>query len=359
VEPMDLTIEHEALLQLVYNEFREHNTWPRFGSLDRRVARYREPWNLAEVIRTLPPGFLLPLWSGSVPPRPDAEMRLTIDGVSTCQGSSQDIELFLVSLRWIARRELRFAPPANQPDAMFVVTSRQLMRALKLTAVHRPAVARLGHLLLVERWGWTTGSVANDWQWQFGVGRDARRFARLKSLNEYVDIRAGLAMESTRALVPGPTARSPASQEEVPAPGLSYVDGSAINDLKQSLLAGGWDPGKLLALLAELNDNHARGNAYACHALLRAILDHVPPAFGQPNFDAVVNNVDWTRTDKEYMKRLANFRLQADDALHRHISAKHDYLTIDDLPPRPWVRRLLAGPIGPSPRVATAPARRA
>lgn len=129
-------------------------------------------------------------------------------------------------------------------------------------------------------------------------------------------------------------------EEPLAVPG--YVDELLMVDLKLALVTGGWGPDRLLALLAELNDNYARGNLYACHALLRAILDHVPPAFGQRSFDAVVNNFGWTRTDKSYMKRLADFRLQADDALHRHISAKHDYLTMEDLPPRPWFRRLLA-----------------
>lgn len=41
------------------------------------------------------------------------------------------------------------------------------------------------------------------------------------------------------------------------------------------------------------------------------------------------------------MRRLLDFKLQADDALHRQISVKPDLLTMDDMPPRTWVNRLL------------------
>jgi hypothetical protein len=47
---------------------------------------------------------------------------------------------------------------------------------------------------------------------------------------------------------------------------------------------------KLLTLINELNDNQARGNAYAAHALVRAILDHVPPILNCKSFAEVANN---------------------------------------------------------------------
>jgi hypothetical protein len=41
------------------------------------------------------------------------------------------------------------------------------------------------------------------------------------------------------------------------------------------------------------------------------------------------------------MRRLREFRDQADDALHRQISVKSDMLNMDDMPSRAAVRRLL------------------
>ncbi|MFB8027247.1 MULTISPECIES: hypothetical protein [unclassified Streptomyces] len=75
--------------------------------------------------------------------------------------------------------------------------------------------------------------------------------------------------------------------------------------------------------------------------LLRAILDHVPPAFEQKNFDSVVANVSWGRTDKNYVKQLRDARTSADDALHRMISHAPSHLNMDDMPPRGALNALL------------------
>src|SRR5260370_11011973 len=104
---------------------------------------------------------------------------------------------------------------------------------------------------------------------------------------------------------------------------------------------GQLDRAKLLRLIEELNENYARGSAYAAPAVLRALLDHIPPLLGCTNFTAVANNYPWSRTDKAYMRRLLDFKLQADDAMHRQISAKTDLLSLDDIPPRAWINRLL------------------
>ena len=101
------------------------------------------------------------------------------------------------------------------------------------------------------------------------------------------------------------------------------------------------DDEKLTRLVAELNDNYSRGNAYAAHALLRTVLDHIPPLLGCADFKAAANNYPWSRTDRGYARRLLDFKLQGDDALHRQISEKTDLIGIDDLPPRAWLNRVL------------------
>jgi hypothetical protein len=83
---------------------------------------------------------------------------------------------------------------------------------------------------------------------------------------------------------------------------------------------GRWSCTELLGLLQELEDNYREGNGYAAHALLRAVLD---------------------RTDRSYVKRLAAFRDQADDALHRPINRSPDLLTVEDMPPRAAVNSFL------------------
>jgi hypothetical protein len=120
-----------------------------------------------------------------------------------------------------------------------------------------------------------------------------------------------------------------------------YIDARVITDIGAGAHPQHLDVTKLLRLIDELNDNCARGNAYAAHALLRAILDHIPPMLLCASFAAVASNYQWSRTDKGYMGKLLDFRLQADDALHRQISRKPDLLSLDDMPSRTWVNRLL------------------
>jgi len=120
-----------------------------------------------------------------------------------------------------------------------------------------------------------------------------------------------------------------------------YIDLQISTSLAAKAEALELDSGKLSKLIAELNDNFSRGNAYASHALLRAILDHIPPLLGCADFKAAVSNHSWSRTDRSYVRRLLDFKLQADDALHRQISESAGLLGIDDMPPRVWVNRIL------------------
>ena len=96
-----------------------------------------------------------------------------------------------------------------------------------------------------------------------------------------------------------------------------------------------------MKLIGELNHNFTKFNVYSVHAVLRAVLDHVRPILGCVDFQAVSNSYSWGRTDRSYMRRLREFRDQADDALHRQISVKPDMLSMDDMPSRVVVRRLL------------------
>jgi hypothetical protein len=99
--------------------------------------------------------------------------------------------------------------------------------------------------------------------------------------------------------------------------------------------------GKLIQLLEELNGCSAAGYAFSSHALLRAVLDHLPPLFGYERFSQVASNTSCSATDKKYLKRLSEFRNQADDVLHRQISARPSVLTMDDMPPRAALNALL------------------
>lgn len=143
---------------------------------------------------------------------------------------------------------------------------------------------------------------------------------------------------------PGSLAAEAIEQERLPLPAQArgpYVDARVVEAIQSKDGQGQFDVAKLLALVSELNDNFVSRHTYASHALLRAVLDHIPPAFGYVNFREVANNYPWNKTDKRYMKKLADFRDQADDALHRPISVRADLLSFDDMPASVSVGRLL------------------
>jgi hypothetical protein len=143
---------------------------------------------------------------------------------------------------------------------------------------------------------------------------------------------------------PGDVGDHPGMPVSVPVPppqSVPYVDQEITEAIEAKIGTSTFDLSKLLALIEELNDNYQSEHTYAAHALLRAILDHVPPVLGQPNFATVVNNYSWSRTDKGYLQQLLNCKTQADDALHRQISAKPCVLRFADLPASVCVNRLL------------------
>jgi hypothetical protein len=109
-------------------------------------------------------------------------------------------------------------------------------------------------------------------------------------------VRFDAATYSSEAASPGAAQRS----RKATLRGLrTYLDPRVTASIQALSQAHGFDHTKLLRLIAELDDNFARDNAYAAHAPLRAILDHIPPMLGCTSFTAVANNYPWTRTDRE------------------------------------------------------------
>ena len=98
---------------------------------------------------------------------------------------------------------------------------------------------------------------------------------------------------------------------------------------------------KLVKMLNELNTNYAVSYFYSTSMLIRSVLDHIPPLFGYLDFKEVVNNYSWGETDRKYMKKLLDFKNEADDVLHRQISNNPDLITLEDLPTSVRINRLL------------------
>jgi hypothetical protein len=343
-EPAALTRDQMRVVQAVYDQFRELGTWPRFGEVDRMLDRGPRRLDAGKVVQDIPKSILQPLGS-SPASSPEYPMRLRLEGVAQAKGSADDVSLFLRSLRWMALQERKFKPTEASATAAATVTSDQLMRAMKIPKRRVSDVSRLGAVLFVEQWGSTGGGHQPDGSWNFSLTRDVRRFSKVQSLDDYRAAQLRWAEEARprvqvdmlqQSISPGESA------DNRPAANSSYVDLQVAAAIEAKRATSAWSLHKLLQLVTELNDSYVDQNPYASHALLRAIMDHVAPLFGFTDFIRVVDNHAWGETDKKYMKQLANFKTQADDALHRQIARRPSLLlNMDDLPARRAVNRLL------------------
>jgi hypothetical protein len=72
-------------------------------------------------------------------------------------------------------------------------------------------------------------------------------------------------------------------------PEKAYVNLERIEELKQ-IERIKFDLIKLIQLCCELNSSNQNQNWYAVGALVRAIMDHIPPIFGHNDFKGIANN---------------------------------------------------------------------
>lgn len=337
-----LSPDQHRVLEMIYERFHERGTWPTFGEIDRPVRKLR--LRPEQIIAGLADeGFLLPLQTGRLQPVGRDELRLTLTGFASCEGGKEDVARLLRLLPWLAAKELDFEPEPEQPDASLRVSRTEIAEFLQLR-IELSTIRRLRRLIEVQRWGFSGGELAGG-EWYIQVDRNIDRFADVTTLDDYEAVMRQWEDEGKRSYVAIPDSfygsvdtfidASPAPEPE------PYIAAAVVLQLESALAASAWDSTKLLALVEELNNSYRGGMTYAAHALLRAILDHIPPLLGYKNFDGVANNHQWTQTDKRYIKRLAEFRVQADDVLHRQISKTADLLTIEDMPQRVAVNRLL------------------
>lgn len=101
-----------------------------------------------------------------------------------------------------------------------------------------------------------------------------------------------------------------------------FVSAQRISELA-GIPRGPFDTVKLRRLVEELNAAYAEESYISCIFLVRAILDHVPPIFGETNFSGVANNCSGSgKSFRNAMLHLENTsRKIADAHLHSQIRA--------------------------------------
>lgn len=341
-----LSPEQRSVLQAIYDRFKRSGKWPTFLTVDRPLRR-EHGMNTRAVFNSLPAALVIHPRHGMGPTDGD-ELRLRLAGIELCDGGREDTERFVRMLRWFAKQELAYTPPADEEDHMPRVSSDEVAAYLGLDQndpEYRLVLERLHAMIQLDHWG-LAGGGSNQDEWYVNLGPEVWRFRNVQTVQEVVKARAAWVAEAQAA---APHFRTAGEEIDVnnaalpvpPPQAAPYLDEGLIAAIGEKAATSRLDCTKLLALIKELNENQARGNSYAAHALVRAILDHVPPILNCKSFAEVANNYPWTQTDKKYARKLLDFKLQGDDALHRQISEKTDLMGIDDLPPRAWLNRVL------------------
>lgn len=113
-----------------------------------------------------------------------------------------------------------------------------------------------------------------------------------------------------------------------------YVELALLDELEQAAAGTKWQVHKLIALCQGLNDAYKAGNSYVCAAMIRAVMDHIPPVFGQSDFKQVASQHTFTmkQTDKAHAQFLVNSKSIGDDVMHRRIGPSVPVITMDDIP---------------------------
>ena len=120
----------------------------------------------------------------------------------------------------------------------------------------------------------------------------------------------------------------------------AYVAAERLDKLRAAKSTS-FDLSKLIRMCEELNLAWSNESYYSVAALLRALLDHVPPIFAQPNFVSVVAQTSG-KSLKAHLEALGiAARNNADLHLHEQIKAQHTLPTSTQVDQRSHFYHLL------------------
>lgn len=217
-EIQPLTGQEKVVLQAIYDHFREHGAWPTFITIDRPVRREHR-WDTGAIILSLPECLIVQPRPGNLRPIATDELRLRLLGVKACDGSSDDTERFVRTLRWLAEREEAYEPPAGSRDELPQVTSQEIADYLGLDHADQLPLQRLYAMLQLDHWG-LGGSGSNDDSWYVRLGQDIWRFRDVRSVEDVVAAREAWVAEG----------RPPVPKVNEPAQTCYYHVRLSVND---------------------------------------------------------------------------------------------------------------------------------
>ncbi|MGA4979310.1 hypothetical protein [Streptomyces cinereoruber] len=199
-----------------------------------------------------------------------------------------------------------------------------------------------------------------DRTWILDITRSVLQYRTVDSIAAYVDRTCQIVTANAAEYItsipqqayshPSYFSTTPTTQETEPStpPATTSARPPYISlDLLTELETAGakntrWRVHKLLALCRELNSNFEAENPYACVALIRAVMDHISPAFGHKDFKQVAGQYkSFSHTDRGHASKLAAYKGIGDDSLHRQIGPSLSTITMNDVPPSLYLGSVL------------------
>ncbi|MEY9816339.1 hypothetical protein RKD21_006596 [Streptomyces albogriseolus] len=177
----------------------------------------------------------------------------------------------------------------------------------------------------------STGGVGlSDGSWERKVTRSVLQFRTVQSVEDYVERTCEIVMAAAAQYAPAvPVVEELVSTAPEREP---YVDPALLDHLEEAAKATKWQVHKLIALCQGLNDAFVAENPYVCAAMIRAVLDHIPPVFGHADFKHVAAQHPFGRTDRAHAANLSAFKAIGDDVMHRPIGPSVPRVSMDDIP---------------------------
>lgn len=306
----DLSDSDNQVLKYTWDYFKSSGEWPSEKLFRKRLKDLLGKDVLDSSINNLADLYLIKADNGSQ----SRQFQLSFEGLYAAEGELSDfMKITCIYLDYV--KEVY-----NKDPNIGTIRSSDLEHLLSRDKLSKLMVyIYMGHL-----WGRSISGLSHSWKnpnevWEVGVLDSIEELDEAESSKSFLERKM---LKNIELAIRKKTQwQSPGSYDYSIRPNvLGISDFVSQNRIFQiANLKGSFDFRKLCRLLEELNSNFNVGNHYSCAFILRAIIDHVPPAFGYLTFTEVVNNHS-TKSFKESILRLnESLRKITDSFLHTKI----------------------------------------
>lgn len=182
MESAILNEQQRLYLQIIFDHFNERGTWPAYSYVERTLLQSHPDLDINELVKSLPPGLTKPFnaYMFDVPGYANEDTFLTVPAIYLCQGSEEDLKDFVRVISFCVERYNASEKEKHQ------ITSNDLMTLLDMPEL---STRKVGLLLQVEPWIFSSFSTDGEGNWQCTLSRQIRRYRDVKTIEEYLEKR--------------------------------------------------------------------------------------------------------------------------------------------------------------------------